>query len=428
MIRKNYYKLKLWIVFLSIFIVSLSFFGIVEGKTVYVDDEKGEGPENPSEDYTNILHALKNASDGDVIHFYRGVYIVNDSVVINKSISLEGENKNDTYLLIKSDSDITRDCIIEIKSENVNVSGFRIQPYNLSVDGIRVFNNSVSIVDNYLFGNVIGIFLRNASYCVFQNNVFQNNSVAGIKSYVNTDYNEISNNKFLGNFRNGLSLLYDYSTVLENNVFSKNLYFGVYLIECYNSLIKDNICSENIAGGMYISKSSSNTFSNNFFENNSKHGIFLINSDDNRFLKNRIYNHTIGINISSDSTDNIFEDNVFSGNLIDINVSENKKKLDKKNVSWGPLVFLVISIICWIVFFVFLTKAKGFVDKERKNRRKSKRSSKDSTVLNAGVFNRVLFDKKLRENKDTSKIVFLCKFFWLLGFITLLVGLILFFI
>ena len=62
-----------------------------EGKTLYVG---GTGPNN----YTKIQDAINNASDGDTIIVYPGIY--KESIIINKNLSLLGKIINDKRPII----------------------------------------------------------------------------------------------------------------------------------------------------------------------------------------------------------------------------------------------------------------------------------------------------------------------------------------
>ena len=89
------------------------------GNTLYVG---GTGLGN----YSFIQDAINNASDGDTVFVYNGVY--NESLVINKSISLQGEDNESTivtsyYYYPKY---INKE-IVCIKSDNVSFSNFNIK-------------------------------------------------------------------------------------------------------------------------------------------------------------------------------------------------------------------------------------------------------------------------------------------------------------
>ena len=75
------------LLFSSVIVISVS--DNVEAKIITVDDSGGA-------DYTNIQEAIDNAESGDTIFVYEGTYYEN--VIINKTIYLEGENKESTII------------------------------------------------------------------------------------------------------------------------------------------------------------------------------------------------------------------------------------------------------------------------------------------------------------------------------------------
>ena len=81
-------------------------------KIIYVDDDG-------TSDYTRIQDAIDNSSDGDTIYVYSGNY--DENIVIEKSITLIGENRNNT--IIQGD-DINN--TVTITSNFVDISGFNI--------------------------------------------------------------------------------------------------------------------------------------------------------------------------------------------------------------------------------------------------------------------------------------------------------------
>jgi hypothetical protein len=91
-----------------------------KGNWLYVG---GSGPGN----YTRIQDAIDNASDGDTVYVYAGIYLGN--IVINVSIDLIGENKNTT--IIDENPDIDDPQLIEaniyIFADSVTITGFTIQ-------------------------------------------------------------------------------------------------------------------------------------------------------------------------------------------------------------------------------------------------------------------------------------------------------------
>ena len=101
------------------------------GNWLYVG---GSGPGN----YSNIQDAIDNASNGDTVFVYSGVYIQIQGkkifILLGKSIHLIGENKNTTILRGNASSEEVR-----VYADNVEISGFTIININaVSNAGIYV--------------------------------------------------------------------------------------------------------------------------------------------------------------------------------------------------------------------------------------------------------------------------------------------------
>jgi len=130
--------------------------------TFYVDDDGFE-------DYVNIQYAIDNASIGDTVYVYHGYY--KENLVINKSISLIGEDKGNTT--IDGDNDI----VISIISNNVEIMGFTITN---GIKGIILENSSENIIkNNTIKDNNYGIYIDNISV---NNTIYQNNFINNIKN------------------------------------------------------------------------------------------------------------------------------------------------------------------------------------------------------------------------------------------------------
>jgi len=153
----------------------------------------GSGPNN----YTKIQDAIDNATDGDTVFVYSGLYYEN--LIVNKSVHLIGEGKDKAIIKAgKKDG-------IKIIENNVEVSGFTIDsekagsnddsPIDISSHGNFIHDNNVIKSEWY------GIYIFNAS-----DNVIENNSIIdcdiGIwlcRSYENTVCNNnITFSKWVG--------------------------------------------------------------------------------------------------------------------------------------------------------------------------------------------------------------------------------------
>ena len=206
------------------------------GNTLYVG---GNGPDN----YTRIQDAIDNASDGDTVYVYDGIYFGN--IVINVSIELIGENKNTT--IIDENTDIEDPQLVEaniyIFADSVNISGFTIQN---------------------CYG--CGIFLA-SSHVTITNNIFLNNT-HGIHFYIPNLHVTITNNSIANNMN------------------------GIYCVSCTNNTISRNIIKNNSWGIRITQESNNNGIFHNTIISNSEYGIMIgWKSMDNTIRQNNLLNN-----------------------------------------------------------------------------------------------------------------------------------------
>lgn len=238
----------------------------VSGNTLYVG---GSGPGN----YTKIQDAIDNASSGDTVFVYNGTYYEN--VVINKNISLIGEDKNITII----DGE-RKDNVIKITNDYVNVSGFTI---------------------------------RNSSHSEFG---------AGISIY--SDYNTISENNITFNHGYGI-LIPDKPgaegsfNLITRNIICDNNEFGIYFMGGQYNIISRNLISNN-KWGVALLGCSGNKIYENYISHSTREGIFLRSSNRNIINRNSIEYNGIGINITmvlGESGFNVIKNNNLISNSVD---------------------------------------------------------------------------------------------------------------
>jgi len=114
---------------------------IPRGNWLYVG---GSGPGN----YTKIQDAINASSDGDIVFVYDDSSPYYESLIINKSITLKGENKNTTII----DGTISNTSLITIESSDIYIGDFTIRNSSRYYWGIffEIKCNRVSIIDNII--------------------------------------------------------------------------------------------------------------------------------------------------------------------------------------------------------------------------------------------------------------------------------------
>ena len=141
------------------------------------------------DDYSTIQEAINAAIDGDIVFVKRGIY--NETLVVNKTISLIGEDREATII----DAQKAYTQVIAIKGNNITVANFtlgntahhipRDSGDSLQVgegDGIVVYYPSydVNIINNTIIGcPIIGIYLYACTTINSGNNIHPNVNVIG---------------------------------------------------------------------------------------------------------------------------------------------------------------------------------------------------------------------------------------------------------
>jgi len=188
-----------------------------------------------------IQDLIDNANPGDNIYIPSGIYYEN--IIINKSISLIGENKETTVIDGSGIGDV-----VYISADWVNISGFTIR--NGSFAGIYINKDYNSIIDNIVSYNKYGIVLE-----------------------VSNHYNEIIDNTITSNDDGDLLLGSSHHNIIKNNTFSSNNGCGISLhLSNYNTIIGNNISNKKY--GIYLGGSSCNNITGNIISENT-YGIFL---------------------------------------------------------------------------------------------------------------------------------------------------------
>ena len=198
-------------------------------------------------EFTSIQEAIDQALENETVYVFSGTY--NETININKTINLMGENPDNTII----DGSKIEDVITIDSAKFCSVTGFTIQNSGSSSSGIeiRTTNNIISdtIVrncyngihcnranDNLIFNNTLllnnnyGVYVYNSNYVIARNNTFvQNEYGMRIKG---SRHNEVISNQFKDNYQGmyfccGATTNFAYyNTFVNNTIWNANDYVG----------------------------------------------------------------------------------------------------------------------------------------------------------------------------------------------------------
>jgi parallel beta-helix repeat protein len=224
------------------------------GNTLYVC---GGNPAN----YNTIQSAIDAASSGDTVFVYNGIYYEN--VIIDKSISLIGEDKNSAII----DAEFIGSPIrIEHGADNVIIKDFKI---------IRSGGSA---------GGKAGIIVRSEGNKILDCNIIDNRDGIDL-SY---SHNNIVDNVILDNSNEGYGIIIFHSNnnLIENCVFQKSR-TGIFISVSSGNRINNTDILGLYQGIEFRGNSNSNTIENCLISD-SQTPILLRESHSNIFRKNNI--------------------------------------------------------------------------------------------------------------------------------------------
>lgn len=165
------------LVIVAIFLLSLVTFSSATVKaspiTIIVPD-----------DYSDIQAAINHANDGDTVFVKSGLYSFygysfEDDLIVNKSISLIGENSQSTILQEKNYFNgqvFGAHALIYIQANDVTIQGFTLDGNKARSYGILSEYSHTRIVGNNILNNTSdGIYCEKPGIEIFSNYIFGNN-------------------------------------------------------------------------------------------------------------------------------------------------------------------------------------------------------------------------------------------------------------
>jgi parallel beta-helix repeat protein len=302
---------------------------------------------NTTFNYDTIQAAIASPQtlDGHTIFVDEGTYY--EHVVLNKSLSLIGENRSTTII----DGNYAGN-VIKIIANNVKITGFTVQnsysshPYCGIYIGEWTAGNSISyncITDNF-YGVGLWNFSNNNS--VYQNKITRNNFGVSLNMSSN---NIVSGNNITKNLRGFLIKSCSDNNILCGNKITFND-FGVLLFCSSKNSVSGNQIVNNNYDGIQLSSAFNNTFSGNEITANDHNGIRLDSSCNNRFYHNNLDN-TQQLRIDLPSFANFWDDGVEGNYWSDYDVADadydgigdSWYEIDENNTDHHPLMGIFSS-------------------------------------------------------------------------------------
>jgi len=257
------------------------------GNTLYVG---GNGPNN----YSKIQDAIYDASDGDAVFVYSGIY--GENLIVDKSIQLIGENRNNTVIDGGGEGDVVR-----ITADGVTLSGFTIQN-----SGGNEFDFGVEAQSDYnkISGNII------------KNNGGLQGWIRGGIFLMNSSHNEIGNNLIYSNDREGIYMdKADYNAI-HNNTIYENDYFAIIVNASSHNIIQDNDMSKNYVCMSFWPFSHDNHIIGNAIHEHDYYSLSFYTLSNNNIVRYNNFSDNIEWSIRIAGADNnLVEYNSISGSL-----------------------------------------------------------------------------------------------------------------
>ena len=132
---------------------------ILTGITIYVDDDNTEGPWVGTEQYPYqyIWQGIENATEGDIVYVFNGIYYEN--VVVDKPIQFIGESKENTIIDAQNYG-----TVVVIGADNVVMKNFQLkdggEEFSPNRDsGVKILGDYVTFENCELYENFYCIYV-----------------------------------------------------------------------------------------------------------------------------------------------------------------------------------------------------------------------------------------------------------------------------
>jgi hypothetical protein len=322
-------KIKSMIVLLLVlfFVLTFSkgFTAKAEAQTIVVPD-----------DFLSVFDAVEAASEGDTIHVKSGTYDgpINQTLIINKTISVIGENPKTTTLFLHPEW-ITKIIITANLSHyaepiSIGASDVKISGLTINGDGGEIgANGDRTIITGNIFG--FSVALRGS------HQLFTGNTLIGAVVHCRGTYASVSKNTIYNGSIGSDSGSYD--KIFANNVTGSISIVGTSNHELvYNNTIKDssgagisiagiattvvNNTVSNCSTGITHHVGSSNNVRGNVITNNRGPALKVEEGSNFTFVQNYVADNPVGVQI--DGTIFLLYQNSFVNNNVQVEILDDR--------------------------------------------------------------------------------------------------------
>lgn len=239
--------------------------------------------------YASIQEAINadETLDGHTIRVDAGTYYEN--IVINKSLTLIGEDRETTIIDGRRKGDV-----VYVTANNTVLCGFTLQNSKLSFGFCGVYLHdsfNSSMFDNNVVDNYFGVFLYDCYGCSVSHNRFNNSC-----------YSVIATGSSCSIFGNNITYTAMHAIWLLHfngcSIYDNNLAYNWYGIHLSNNCSGCSVFGNNIianAYGILLGKSSRNMIYRNNIINSMHSGVDLWDSSNNTFCHNNFVNNAVQV-------------------------------------------------------------------------------------------------------------------------------------
>jgi len=297
-----------------------------------------------SGDYDMLEEAVRSAPEGATIELGAGVFLLEDNLTIDKTLSLVGQGMDGTEIVSSVEKFVvyvtggisfsaegitfryegnTVADVLEVESGEVTINNCRftgavfnkveriggaglrlgrdtsglIQDCVSEENGIGIAVSSKEIIlkENTARNNLLGIGFGSDSAAIAQRNLVSENQLNGIRVVENAKP-ILEDNVITGNGANGIEYIGNGGGTASQNECSKNGMSGIAALDHSEPIIESNTSSENRRFGLVIADNSNSEVRRNQVLNNQFSGI-LIAGEAQAFLEENVCNENVKVGI-----------------------------------------------------------------------------------------------------------------------------------